>query len=74
MGGAEALFIQEVIMAKYGSYRGGYSRSTSRSGGFVNARTGSYVSPARAHQHVGQSFGGVTKARSSGGNFYMRPK
>ncbi|NGM18134.1 hypothetical protein GMI69_07415 [Eggerthellaceae bacterium zg-887] len=61
-------------MAKYGSYRGGYSRSTSRSGGFTNARTGRYVSSARAHQHVGQSFGGVTKARSSGGNYYMRSK
>lgn len=31
-------------------------------------------SPARAHQHVGQSFGGYTKARSSTtGNFYMTP-
>lgn len=31
-------------------------------------------SPARAHQHVGQSFGGYTKARSSStGNFYMTP-
>lgn len=45
----------------------GYGKSFSRScgsgyrgGGFTNARTGSYVSSARAHQHVGQSFGGYT--------------
>lgn len=57
----------------------GYGKSFSRScgsgyrgGGFTNARTGSYVSSARAHQHVGQSFGGYTKSRSSSiGNFYM---
>ena len=41
--------------------------------GFVNSRTGSYVSSARAHQHVGESFGGYTKARSAAsGNFYMK--
>ena len=41
-------------------------------GGFVNSRTGSYVSSARAHQHVGESFGGYTKARSASGNYYMK--
>ena len=51
------------------SGKGGYS-----GGGFTNYRTGSYVSAARAHQHVGQSFGGFTKSRSSSsGNFYMSP-
>ena len=49
------------------AYRGHYSsgRSSYSGGGFVNHRTGVYVSAARAHQHVGQSFGGFTKARSS---------
>lgn len=43
-------------------------------GGFINRRTGKYVSPERAHQHVGESFGGFEKARSkTSGNFYMRP-
>lgn len=62
-------------MAKYG--RSSYSsHSSSRSsysgGGFTNSRTGTYVSSARAHQHVGQSFGGYTKSQSSTtGNFYM---
>ena len=52
-----------------GSHRGSYS-----GGGFTNHRTGAYVSAARAHQHVGQSFGGFTKAHSqSSGNYYMRP-
>lgn len=57
-----------------GSYGGRSSFGrTSMSGGFRNSRTGSYVSPARAHQHTGQSFGGYTKSRSSStGNFYMR--
>ncbi len=58
------------------SYSKGYSRSHTggyRGGGFHNSRTGGYVSSARAHQHVGQSFGGYTKARStSTGNFYMK--
>ncbi len=41
--------------------------------GFVNSRTGAYVSPERAHQHVGESFGGFEKAKSKKtGNFYMR--
>nr|WP_075575898.1 hypothetical protein [Olsenella timonensis] len=54
----------------HGSYgHSGYSGS-----GFYNGRTGAYVSPARASQHVGQSFGGFTKAQSTlSGNFYMRP-
>lgn len=62
-------------MARYGygshsSYRSPTGRS---SGGFTNARTGRYVSPARAHQHTGQSFGGYTKAKSaSSGNWYMK--
>ena len=62
-------------MAKYG--RSSYSshssgRSSYSGGGFTNSRTGSYVSSARAHQHVGQSFGGYTKTQSSStGNFYM---
>lgn len=52
-----------------GRGHGGYS-----GGGFHNARTGAYVSPARASQHVGQSFGGYTKSQcASSGNFYMRP-
>lgn len=43
------------------------------SGGFKNTRAGTYVSAARAHQHIGQSFGGYAKARgSSSGNYYMR--
>lgn len=57
------------------AYRGHYSsgRSSYSGSGFVNHRTGAYVSAARAHQHVGQSFGGFTKARnSSSGNFYMK--
>ena len=45
-----------------------------RGGGFTNSRTGSYVSPARAHQHVGQKFGGYTKTyNSSTGHYSMRP-
>lgn len=41
--------------------------------GFVNSRTGAYVSPERAHQHVGESFRGFEKAKSrTTGNFYMR--
>ena len=56
-------------MARYG--RSSYGRS----GGFTNSRTGRYVSSARAHQHVGQSFGGYAKAKSSSsGNFYMTRK
>lgn len=62
-------------MARYGhsSYSGGHSgRSSYSGGGFTNHRTGTYVSSARAHQHVGQSFGGYTKTQSSSsGNFYM---
>lgn len=66
-------------MARYGkssysgsSSRGSYSGKSYSGGGFTNSRTGSYVSSARAHQHVGQSFGGYTKAQSSStGNFYM---
>lgn len=63
----------------FGSGRSGFSSKSygghgSYSGGsFYNARSGSYVSAARAHQHVGQSFGGYAKAQSqSSGNFYMR--
>lgn len=56
-------------MAHHNSYSG---RSSYRGGGFTNSRTGAYVSASRAHQHVGQSFGGYAKARSSSsGNFYM---
>ena len=53
----------------------GFSRSGShRGGGFTNSRTGSYVSPARAHQHTGQSFGGYTKTHNPGtGHYSMRP-
>ncbi len=43
--------------------------------GFINERTGKYVSPERAHQHVGEehAFGGYEKAQSKEtGNFYMR--
>lgn len=43
--------------------------------GFINGRTGAYVSPERAHQHVGEehAFGGYEKAQSKKtGNFYMR--
>lgn len=61
-------------MARYG-YRSSSSRSygTSR-GGFTNSRTGAHVSSARAHQHVGQSFGGYTKSYSpSSGHYSMRP-
>ena len=67
-------------MARYGhSYSGGRSSHSSHSshssysgGGFTNHRTGTYVSSARAHQHVGQSLGGYTKMQSSSsGNFYM---
>ncbi len=44
------------------------------SDGFFNRRSGTWVSPERAHQHVGESFGGFEKARSTKtGNFYMRP-
>lgn len=59
--------------SSYGHF-GSYGRGSHSGGGFYNARTGAYVSPARASQHVGQSFGGFTKAQSaSSGNFYMRP-
>lgn len=57
------------------AYRGHCSggRSGYSGGGFTNHRTGAYVSAAHTHQHVGQSFGGFTKARSStSGNFYMK--
>lgn len=48
-------------------------RSAYSGGGFTNHRTGTYVSAARAHQRVVQSFGGFTKTRSStSGNFYMK--
>ena len=55
------------------SSRGSYSgRSSHSGGGFTNRRTGSYVSPTRAHQHGGQSIGGYTKRQSSSsGNWYM---
>ncbi len=44
------------------------------SDGFFNKRSGTWVSPERAHQHVGESFGGFEKTRSAQtGNFYMRP-
>ena len=46
-----------------------------KSEGFVNERTGAYVSPERAAQHVGSdnAFGGYEKAQSKEtGNFYMR--
>lgn len=44
------------------------------SDGFFNKRSGTWVSPERAHQHVGESFGGFEKTRSAKtGNFYMRP-
>ena len=57
----------------------GYGKSFSRScgsgylgSGFTNAHAGSKVSSTHAQQHVGQSFGGYTKSRSSStGNFYM---
>ena len=51
--------------SRTGSYRGG---------GFTNSRTGKYVSPARAHQRTGQSFGGYTKTHNpSTGHYSMRP-
>lgn len=56
------------------SYSKSFGRSYGKSsGGFTNSRTGRYVSSSRAHQHVGQSSSGYTKAKSSStGNFYMR--
>ncbi|WP_350453970.1 hypothetical protein [Slackia heliotrinireducens] len=61
------------MMARRG-YSGGSGRGGYSGGGFTNSRTGSYVSSARVHQHVGQSFGGYTKAKSSStGNYYMAP-
>ncbi|MDO4437343.1 MAG: hypothetical protein Q4B77_05270 [Coriobacteriaceae bacterium] len=65
-------------MSRYGHYSSGRSsysggRGSYSGGGFTNSRTGAYVSSARAHQHVGQSFGGYTKTQSStSGNFYMK--
>lgn len=42
--------------------------------GFTNHRTGRYVSSSRAHQHVGESFGGYTKAyNQKTGKYYMQP-
>ena len=59
-------------MARYSRSFG--SSSSYRGGGFTNARTGAHVSAARAHQHVGQSFGGYTKAHNAAtGHFSMRP-
>ena len=59
-------------MARYGHSSYSSGRSSYSGGGFTNHRTGSHVSSARAHQHVGQSFGGYTKKQSSSsGNFYM---
>ena len=50
----------------------GGSSSRGFGSGFVNHRSGTYVSHSRAHQHVGQSFSGYTKRQSSStGNFYM---
>lgn len=41
--------------------------------GFKNKRTGKFVSASRAHQHVGQSLRGYTKAKAKkSGNFYMK--
>lgn len=61
-------------MARY-SHSGSHRSSGSYcGGGFTNSRTGSYVSPARAHQHTGQSFGGYTKTHNpSTGHYSMRP-
>ena len=57
--------------SRSGSYRSG---SSYRGGGFTNSRTGSYVSPARAHQRTGQSFGGYIKTHNpSTGHYSMRP-
>ena len=66
---------KEIIMGYgKGSYSGRSGGRSSRSGGFTNSRTGSYVSSARAHQHTGQSFGGYTKTyNSSSGHYSMRP-
>ena len=65
---------RELIMGYGRSFSGGRSSGRGyRGGGFTNSRTGSYVSSARAHQHVGQSLGGYTKSQSgSSGNYYMR--
>lgn len=58
-------------MSRYG-YKAGY-KTTGNASGFINRRTGGYVSVARAHQHVGQNFGGYTKVKSAAtGNYYMR--
>lgn len=51
-------------------YHGGYCGG-SRSGGFTKP-DGTHVSAARAHQHVGQSLGGVTKVRTPSGSFRMQ--
>lgn len=60
-------------MAKFSRSRSSSRSSGSRSGGFTNSRTGTRVSAARAHQHVGQSFGGYTKTYNpSTGRFSMK--
>lgn len=46
------------------------SRGSFRSGGFTKSN-GTHVSSARAYQHVGQSFGGYTKSRTSSGGYKM---
>ncbi|QKF86478.1 hypothetical protein CBLAS_1311 [Campylobacter blaseri] len=45
-----------------------FSRSSSKSSGAKKS-----YSSARAHQKVGQSFGGYTKVRTSSGDFKMKP-
>ena len=41
-------------MARYSRSYSSYRSGSYHGGGFTNSRTGSYVSPARAHQHTGQ--------------------
>lgn len=49
------------------AYKSNSSKSSSKSSGSKS------YSSARAHQKVGQSFGGYTKVRTSDGKFRMKP-
>ncbi|MBP3225067.1 hypothetical protein OFN97_05495 [Campylobacter sp. VBCF_05 NA6] len=60
--------------SSYSSSRGSYrSSSSSRGSSHSYSSGGRSYSSARAHQHVGESFGGYTKVRTSSGDFRMRP-
>ena len=63
-----------IILMIRSSREAAHPKEKTVDGGFINPRTGKYVSPMRAHQHVGESIAGYEKAISaSTGNFYMRP-